>query len=157
MQQGFDVPRAIRRVAPKQAATAAVYENGQRLAYGIVTNISVTGACIVTDAALEPGHDVTLKLSFYQEPDLFEFTARIMWQREGAVGEKGFEGLQLHGVRFEKLSAVWRARLHELLDGDSFYSVYQPATTEFDHLQASLAQELEKLGSRIHRTTGQKS
>jgi len=65
MDKRFDVPRTIRRMAPKHAATAAVFRDSEQLAYGVVTNLSVTGACIVTDSRLDPGSNVDLKLSFY--------------------------------------------------------------------------------------------
>jgi Tfp pilus assembly protein PilZ len=157
MDDRFDVPRTIRRMAPKHAATAAVFKDAQQLAYGVVTNVSVTGACIVTDSPLAPGSDVDLKLSFYQQPDLYEIGARVVWNRRGGAREKGFEGLQLHGVQFTLTSAMQRSRLHELLDNGGFDDVYRPSATEFDVLQSALASELDELGSKIHKTTGEKS
>jgi len=100
MEKHFDIPRTIRRVKPKHAATAAVFGDSQLLTYGVVTNLSVTGACIVTESEMAPGSDVDLKLSFYRYPDLYEIGARVVWNRCGGAREKGFEGLQLHGVRF---------------------------------------------------------
>jgi hypothetical protein len=157
MDKRFDIPRTIRRLAPKHAATAAVFKDSQQLAYGVVTNLSVTGACIVTDSRLAPGSDVELKLSFFREPDLYEIGARVVWNRRGGAREKGFEGLQLHGVQFVLTSAVQKSRLHELLDSENFDDVYRPSATEFDALQNALAGELDDLGSKIHKTTGQKS
>ncbi len=55
MEKGFDIPRTIRRMAPKHAAPAGVFRNSQQLAFGIVTNISVTGACIAVASLLAPG------------------------------------------------------------------------------------------------------
>ena len=68
MEKRFDILQTIRRMAPKHAATAAVFRNSQQLAYGVLTNVSVTGACIVTDNRVTPGSEVDLKLSFYQQP-----------------------------------------------------------------------------------------
>jgi len=157
MDKRFDVLRTIRRMEPKHAATAAVFRDSQQLAYGVVTNLSVTGACIVTDSQLEPGSNVSLKLSFYQQPTLYELAARVVWNRRGGAREKGFEGLQLHGVRFTLASALQKSRLHALLDGKDFEDVFRPSATEFDVLQNALSSELDELGSKLHETTGEES
>lgn len=153
MENRFDVPRRIRRMAPRHAATAAVFRDSEQLAYGVVTNVSVTGACIVTDSRLAPGSDVELKLSFYQQPDLYEIPARVVWTRRGGAREKGFEGLQLHGVEFSLSSALLRSRLHALLDSENFIGIYSPTATEFDVLQNALSGELAELGSKIRSAT----
>jgi len=157
MDKRFDTPRRLRRMAPKSAATAAVFRDAQKLAYGVVTNLSATGACIVTDSRMAPGSDVTLKLSFYRQAELYEIPARIVWSRMGGMREKGFEGLQLHGVHFTVSSAFLKARLHELLDSAGFIDVFRPTSTEFDVLQNALSGELDELGNRIHETTGDES
>ena len=157
MDKRFDVPRTIRRMEPKHAATAAVFRDSQQLTYGVVTNLSVTGACIVTDSQLEPGSNVSLKLSFYQQPNLYEVGARVVWNRRGGAGETGFEGLQLHGVQFTLASALQKSRLHALLDGKDFEDVFRPSATEFDVLQNALSSELDELGSKLHETTGEES
>ena len=157
MDKRFDVPRTIRRMEPKHAATAAVFRDSQQLAYGVVTNLSVTGACIVTDSQLEPGSNVSLKLSFYQQPTLYELAARVVWNRRCGAREKGFEGLQLHGVQFTLASALQKSRLHALLDGKDFEDVFRPSATEFDVLQNALSSELDELGSKLHETTGEES
>lgn len=154
MDERFDTPRRLRRMAPKTAATAAVFRNAEKLAYGVIANVSTTGACIVTDRRLPPGNEVTLKLSFYRQADLYEIPARIVWSRRGGAGEKAFAGLQLHGVQFTVTSAVLKARLHELLTGDSFIDVYRPTSTEFDVLQKALSPELDQLVAKIDETTG---
>lgn len=157
MDERFDVPRTIRRKAPRNAATAAVFRESQQLAYGVVTNVSATGACIVTDSPLAPGSDVHLKLSFYQQPELYEIGARVVWNRRGGAREKGFEGLQLHGVHFTLASAMLKSRLHALLASEEFVDVYRPSATEFDVLQNALSGELAELGSKINETTGDES
>ena len=157
MEKRFDVPRTIRRMEPKHAATAAVFRDSQQLAYGVVTNVSVTGACIVTDSRLDPGSDVDLELSFYQQPNLYAIGARVVWNRRGGAREKGFEGLQLHGVQFTLSSALQKSRLHALLEGEDFEDVFRPSATEFDALTNALSGELDELGNKIHKTTGEKS
>jgi hypothetical protein len=38
-----------------------------------------------------------------------------------------------------------------------FVEVFRPSPTEFDFLQNALAGELDELGSKMHKTTGEKS
>ena len=156
MATQFDKLRTIGRVAPKTPATAAVFQDGQKLAYGVVINMSVTGACIVTDHRLVEGHDMTLKLSLYKQAELFEIPARIVWVRKGGARELGAEGLQLHGVKFTESSATLKARLHNVLGGDAFVDVFSPST-ELDVLQSELAVELKNLGAKMNQTTGDES
>jgi hypothetical protein len=154
MAEQYESLRAVRRLIPKQAATASVYRDEQRLAYGILTNISVSGACIVTDSRLIPGSDVNLRLSFYQQPTLIETGARIVWNRQGSGQDKGFEGLQLHGVRFTHTASSHRGRLIEVLDTGAFETVYTPTATEFERLQNELGAVLDELGTKISKTIG---
>ncbi len=93
MEKRFE--RTTGRKAPKHPATAAVLYrqspwdrqsrwDSQQLAYGVLTNVSVTGACIVIDSWLAPGSDVDLKLSFYQQPCLHEIAARVVWSQRAS-------------------------------------------------------------------------
>ena len=145
MEKCFDIPRTIRRMAPTHAAPAGVFRNSQQLAFGIVTNISVTGACIAVASLLAPGSDVDLTLSFYQQPRLYDIAARVVWSRAGGTGDEGFEDLQLHGMQFTLSSALQKLQLHALLDGTDFASVFHPSATEFEFLQNELVAWGEKL------------
>ena len=141
----FDIPRTIRRVAPKHAAPAGVFRNSQQLAFSAVTNISVTGACIAVASPLAPGSDVDLTLSFYQQPRLYEIAARVVWNRRGGTGDEGFEGLQLHGVQFKFSSALQKSRLSTILDGEDFVDIYRVGRVRRDALQMALSGELNEL------------
>jgi hypothetical protein len=156
MNEQFSSPRTVRRLQPAQAATAAVYRDDQQVGYGIVTNVSEAGACIATDGSLAPGSDLTLKLSFYQHPRLFETVARVVWSRDAYASETGFAGLRLHGVRFTVTSSAERTQLHQILERTgAFVTVFQPTLTEFDRLQNSLEGELDALGSKLGKSVGQ--
>lgn len=147
MEKRFDNPRTVGRMAARHAATVAVFRNSQQLAFGVVTNLSVSGACIVTDNRLAPGSYVDLKLSLYRQPRLHEIGARVVWSRPGGAREKGFEDMLLHGVYFMRSSALQKSRLHTLLTNEDFVNVFRPSGTEFDFLQDALAGELDELGS----------
>lgn len=153
MTEHFPTPRTVRRLEPTQSATAAVYLGERQFAYGILANVSESGACIVTDNQLEPGADVQLKLSFYEQPKLIETQARVIWNRRGRTEDGGLAGLLLHGVKFMGVPAQQQTLLTELLRGGGFRPTFVPQTKPYD-LQSALAGELEELGSKIDETTG---
>ena len=160
MEKRFDIPRTIGRKAPKHPATAAVLYrqspwDSQQLAYGVLTNVSVTGACIVIDSWLAPGSDVDLKLSFYQQPCLHEIAARVVWSQRAGARETGLEGLPLHGVQFTLSSALQKSRLHTLLEGVDFVEASRLSLIQFNLFMTALAGELDELGSKMRETTGE--
>jgi hypothetical protein len=156
MNEQSSSPRTVRRLQPTYSATAAVYQDDEQIGYGIVTNVSEAGACIATDRPLAPGSDLTLKLSFYQQPRLFETVARVVWSRQAFATETGFAGLRLHGVRFTVTSTAERSQLlHVLERRGAFITVFQPTVTEFDRLQSSLEGELDALGDKLGKSVGQ--
>jgi len=160
MGKRSDISRTIRRMAPGHTATAAVLHrqrpwDSQQLAYGVLTNVSVTGACIVTDTYLAPASEVDLKLSFYQQPGLFEIAARVAWSRRAGAREKGLEGLPLHGVQFTFSSALEKSRLHALLASSDFVDVFRFSLIQFNDFMTGLAGELDKLGSKMRESTGE--
>lgn len=156
--------RAAPRLAPRHSATAAVYAGREQLAYGVLTNVSQTGACIVTDSLFAAGADVNLKLSFYQQPELIETPARVVWNRVGADTEGHLQGLQLYGVRFTQTPEPEAHRLSQLLGTEAFVTVYDPAAdasasapayaSEFERLQSALESDLDRLAERLTDSVG---
>ena len=155
MEKQFDTSQAIRRIAPKHAATAMVFRDSHQPVYGVVSNLSLTGACIVSDSRLTPGRYVGLKLSFYRHSDLFESRARVVWNRRGEAREKGFEGLQLSGVQFTLSSTLQKSLLSTILGGEDFVDVFRLSATEFDALQKALSVELDELGRQDVQDRGE--
>jgi hypothetical protein len=155
MSDQFSTPRTIRRLAPRFAATAAVYQEDQQVGYGVLTNLSEAGACIVTDSRLAPGTDLRLKVSFYEQPRLFETIARVVWTQEARPDQAGLVGLRLYGLRFTVTSTAERSHLLSILQQkDSFVTVFQPTVTEFDRMQTSLAGDLDALGDKLGKSIG---
>jgi hypothetical protein len=75
-------------------------QGGQPLpAYGVVHDISHSGATISTDHLLPPGHDVRLKICFNRRI-YFDTEARVVWGRERLGPSPRALGAALHGVRF---------------------------------------------------------
>lgn len=102
--------RSAVRVIPSYPVTVAIEEGGLPVAYGVVANISETGACLLTDADLGIGQEHLVKLSFPRESELLEARVRIVWgqRREGQAGSLRY------GLEFYQTPEV-RARLKTLI------------------------------------------
>ena len=158
MVKRFENSRMIRRLEPRHAATAAVLHkqnpwDSQQLDYGLLTNVSVTGACIATDSYLAPGSRVDIKVSFYQQLSLFEIAARVAWSRRAGAHETGFEGLSLHGVQFAFSSTLQKSRLHALLASQEFEDVFRLPSIRFTDVMGGLAGDLDERSSKMRETT----
>ena len=70
--------RKAARVRPRSAITAAI-EEFDRLAFGIVTNISEGGACICTDQAFPIGEALHVQLSFRGEEQPVPLDCYVIW------------------------------------------------------------------------------
>ena len=78
--------RAAVRVVPTRAVTIALATGGdERLAYGVIEDISCGGARVVSDTAPPVGQWVGVALSFPREKQLFETRCRIVWLRPGPL------------------------------------------------------------------------
>jgi Tfp pilus assembly protein PilZ len=89
--------RRATRVVPSEPVTVAL-ENGEGpVAYGVVANISETGACVRTDIGFAPGEELLLRLDFARQKHAVTASGRVVWQR-GKSGES--EGGLGHGLRW---------------------------------------------------------
>jgi hypothetical protein len=67
------------RVVPQKAITVAIDGPPWGRSYGVIANISVGGACVLTDASLPLGQILDLELSFFREPAIVPAAGRIVW------------------------------------------------------------------------------
>jgi len=144
--------RSSRRLTPRKPVTVALESGDATRAYGVVTNISETGACVVTDSAVGQGRIVLLRMSFYRHADLFEAQARVVWSGE----ERGPSSTRaaLQGVQFTELSDRELLKLRGLLDSPDFvYGEGSHVTPEFEDLVSALRQDLGRLGTKLRRVT----
>src|SRR5262245_52095810 len=80
MAESVTERRRTTRVVPPEPVTVTM-ENGKGpVAYGIVTNISETGACVRTDIPFTVGEELLLRLSFAREAQPLSATGRVVWQ-----------------------------------------------------------------------------
>jgi hypothetical protein len=88
--------RRAARVVPPEPVTVTM-ENGNGVAYGIVANISETGACVRTDVAFTPGEELLVRLNFAREAQPVSATGRVVWA--SGPPREGNGGLR-HGVQW---------------------------------------------------------
>ena len=146
--------RSSRRLTPRKPVTVAMQDGETSLAYGVVTNISETGACVMTDASVGKGRIVMLRMSFYRHADLFETPARIVWSGPELDSPHGVPSAVLQGVQFTELGDLEVSRLRDLLDSPDFVpGAVLSVTPEFEDLVSNLRQDLGKLGTKLRRDT----
>ena len=149
--------RGSRRFAPRNSAMVAIHDEDAPFAYGVVTNISPSGACVVTTTPLPTGSNVLLKVSFYRQPEMLETRARIIWSREDRLGNpirEPDDAFLFHGVQFYGISTRQRSKLHQLLDSSEFQVVFAPGSGEFESLMNELSDDLKQLGVKFEKETG---
>ena len=146
--------RSSRRLTPKKPVTVAVHVGETDLAYGVVTNISESGACVMTDASVGQGRIVMLRMSFYRHGDLLETPAQVVWSGPELDSPYGVPSAVLQGVQFTHLSGGESSRLQDLLATADFVpGAVLSVTPEFEDLVSNLRQDLGKLGSKLRRDT----
>ncbi len=154
MEGNLTQNRSSPRLTPRKPVTVAVQDGETSLAYGVVTNISETGACVMTDTTVGKGRIVMLRMSFYRHADLLETPARIVWSGPELDSPHGVPSAVLQGVQFTHLGDRERSRLRDLLDSSDFVpGAVLAVTPEFEDLVSALRQDLSKLGSKLRRDT----
>lgn len=86
--------RSAVRIVPRNPVTVALQELGTPFAFGVVANISAGGACIWTNARLETGRSVALRLSFPRGSQPLDAEGVVVWGRAEGVAEGARYGLQ---------------------------------------------------------------
>jgi len=84
--------RGTVRVNPRTPVTVAI-DRDVRRHFGVVANISESGACIWTDGSFGVGDNIGLQLSFGHAEEPFPVAGRVVWSKP-AAGDAHRYGLQ---------------------------------------------------------------
>jgi hypothetical protein len=106
-------PRARARIVPPSPITVAIDdESSLPVGYGVIANVSESGACVWTDGRLEPGAQLGLRVSFAQPAEVHEVAALVVWGEESEDGA----GLRMHryGLRWYDASSACVRRIRHL-------------------------------------------
>jgi hypothetical protein len=108
---------------------AAMSDGRSQIARGVVSNISESGARLVTNTVVDEGRAINLKLRF-QKDGLLETPARIVWCRESIEPSTEIVGA-LQGVEFTQLEPEKRQMMRKVLVGPDFRDVWVPKAFTF--------------------------
>ncbi|HJS75761.1 MAG TPA: PilZ domain-containing protein [Vicinamibacteria bacterium] len=141
--------RSFARVRPRGLVSLAMYQ-GERIppAFGIVSDISETGACIHSDRVHFRGQKLQLRIQFASEPELFEIQARVRWIKPALGGENGLRGGALAGIEFYLPSSTSMSRLRRLLVSPDF-EYPQPGSRDFEEFLKAMRPFLVRLGALL--------
>lgn len=106
-------PRARARIVPPSPITVAIDdESSLPVGYGVIANVSESGGCVWTDGRLEPGAQLSLRVSFAQPAEVHEVAALVVWGEES----EDRAGLKMHryGLRWYDASSACVLRLRHL-------------------------------------------
>ena len=141
--------RTFTRVRPRSVVSLAMYQ-GERIppAYGIVSDISETGACIHSDRVHYRGQRLQLRIQFAAQAELFETQGRVCWIKPALAGENGMPGGALAGVEFHLPSTTSMSKLRRLLISPDF-EFPDSGSRQFEEFLTAMRPFLLKLGSLL--------
>jgi len=104
--------RLTPRIVPASPITVAIERAGEPTAYGVVADISGSGACVWTDAVLAVGETLSLRISFAGSPDVHEVVGAVVWMEPSRDAEGGRAWRS--GIEWLGATRACRERLREL-------------------------------------------
>jgi hypothetical protein len=112
------IERRAGRFVPATAVTVALLEENLPIAYGVVSDLSESGACVTTNTSLSPGKAYQFKMSFFGG-EILEAAARVVWRR--AHRTNGIEPLGIpHGIEFTDMTSTHLESLRRILRSGDF-------------------------------------
>lgn len=118
----FTPTRATRRYVPLETVNAVILSDDFVLAHGIVSNISESGACLITNTSVEVGQKLQIRLSTSNKIELFQTLGRVVWSGEGIDPNLEIVGVML-GVQFLDGPSALPDQLGEILQKGKFHEV----------------------------------
>ena len=97
---------------PNPITVAIDDENSLPVGYGVIANVSESGACVWTDGALDPGARLSLRVSFAQPAEVHDVAAVVVWGDEGE--DRSGNRMQRYGLRWYDPSSACVQRLRQL-------------------------------------------
>jgi PilZ domain len=105
--------RVTPRIVPPSPITVAVEDDaGHPVAYGVIVDISGSGACLWMDAELAVGATLLFRISFAEPPDVHEVVGEIVWSE--AVPDPDGRGGRRCGIEWVGATRACRERLRDL-------------------------------------------
>ena len=103
--------RSSVRVVPRRSITVAIDDDGGGpRAFGVVANISETGACVLTNGAFRVGELLRIQLSFAREPTPIAAAGQVVWS-----GSTKDHGVLRYGLQWADVADSKRVHLQTLI------------------------------------------
>jgi hypothetical protein len=121
-------------------------------AYGLVANISESGACVAADDFYSSGRYVMIGFRFRSYPNMFETKARVVWSEPHSETSSATDTIFLHGLQFTALTAEKQQFLHQVLEFSRGSSGYETIVDEdFQDLLSEIGDDLDRLTSKLRK------
>jgi hypothetical protein len=124
----YSSTRVNRRYVPLETVSAVLLADDCYLAHGVASNISASGACLITNTVMEPGGRVRVRFSTNHQEELFHAEARIVWAGEGMDPHLEIVGVMV-GVQFLDVDPALEEKIIDTLEQGRFHEVGMPAAT----------------------------
>jgi hypothetical protein len=112
------ISRRSGRFVPSTSVTVALLEENLPIAYGVVSDLSETGACVTTNAGLSAGKTYQFKMSFFGG-QILEAATRVVWRRAPRPNESEPAGIP-HGIEFTDMNRAHFESLKRILRSEDF-------------------------------------
>ena len=140
--------RSYSRLRPRSLVSLAMYQ-GERIppAFGILSDISETGACIETDRILARGQMLQMRIQFNAQPELFEAQGWVRWTKPAFALNTGGGGA-LSGVELVVPSTHAMIKLRRILVSPDF-EMPDAGSHQFEEFLEALRPFLKRLGGLL--------
>jgi len=117
--------RAARRFVPVEPVSVVLFTENELLGHGVVSNISESGACLITSTLVEPQEHIRVTFKAKSQEDLFQSRARVVWSGEGMDPNLEIVGVMV-GISFLDCSPTQREKVAEILKQGFFHEIAPP-------------------------------
>lgn len=147
----YNPERQWPRLVPENAVMVSIFA-GVNQAFGLLANISVSGASVVSGVQFETGSSILLRIEFEAQARPFSTEAKVIWSRDDTPPKQ--PASFVHGVRFVLITKEQRAELEAFLSRPDFRNPVIPGKSgggsgELDAMINDLSEDLEELGEKV--------
>ena len=145
MEGEFNPERKWPRLVPTNSVMVSIHGDAGQ-AYGLIANVSISGACVVSGVHFPPGRQILLRVSFDPEGEPFTMAAEVIWTRDDS--DSPYKTNFLHGVRFRIVEPKQQALLDSILTRPGFEAPVIPGIGQFESLMVELTDELDLVAKK---------
>jgi len=108
--------RQCARIVPPTPITVAIddVETGLCLCYGVIANVSESGACVWTNGLLSKDAELNLRVSFAHPPEVHEIRGVVVWEDAMTQAPTNLAGMRHFGVEWRDATPSCVRRLRQL-------------------------------------------